>query len=85
MSETGHSAEEVEAGLLFLVLELDPEHLSVVELGRRMSADNPRRRKAEMATVGHAVERLKQVGLLSEKNGKIVPTRAALRFNALYI
>ena len=72
-------------GFSFLVLELDPEHLSVVELGRRMSADNPRGREAEMATIGRAVKRLKEVGLLSERNGRIIPTPAALRFNALYI
>lgn len=81
----GHPVERVEAGLLFLVLDLDPEHLSVVELEQRMTADDPRRREAEIATVGRAVERLKEVGLLGERNGKIVPTRGALRFNALYI
>ena len=30
----GGDAEQVEAGLLFLVLELDPEHLTLAELTR---------------------------------------------------
>lgn len=85
MSEAGHSTEQVEAGLLFLVLDLDPEHLSVVELEQRMTAHDPCRREAEIATVTRAVEHLRDVGLLGERNGKIVPTRAAQRFNALYI
>ena len=81
----GGDAEQVEAGLLFLVLELDPEHLTLAELTQRMSADAPRRRREEASAVDHAVASLREVGLLSERDGRIVPTRAALRFNALYI
>ena len=78
------SAEPVEAGLLFLVLDLDPEHLSVAALAQKMMAKDPRRRDEEMEAVARAVASLKEVQLFSERDGKIVPTRAALRFNALY-
>lgn len=37
-----------------------------------------------MEAVARAVASLKEVQLFSERDGKIVPTRAALRFNALY-
>ena len=78
-------AEQVEAGLLFLVLELDPEHRTLAELTQRMSANDPHRREKEAGAVDQAAASLRGAGLLSERDGKIVPTRAALRFNALYI
>jgi len=84
MSEGDDWGEQVEAGLLFLVLDLDPEHLTVAELGRRMAPADPRRREEESVAVERAVGRLKKVGLLTELNGRVVPTPAALRFNELY-
>lgn len=81
----GGDSEQAEAGLLFLVLELDPEHLTLAELTQRMSGDAPDRREKEAGAVDRAAASLRGVGLLSERNGKIVPTQAALRFNALYI
>lgn len=80
----GGDAEQVEAGLLFLVLELDPEHLTLAELTQRMSGDDPHRREKEAGAVDRATASLQEAGLLSERDGKVVPTRAALRFNALY-
>lgn|GEM_PF-3146828 len=77
--------EQVEAGLLFLVLELEPEHLSLPELTRRMSAKAPRRRAREAGAVAGAAASLIEVGLLSQSDGRIAPTPAAIRFNALYI
>ena len=79
------SVEQVEAGLLFLVLELDPRHLSLAELTQRMSANGVHRREREAVAIDQAAAGLQGAGLLSERDGKIVPTRAALRFNALYI
>ncbi|HKI86042.1 MAG TPA: hypothetical protein VKA53_04780 [Thermoanaerobaculia bacterium] len=49
-----------------------------------MVAKDLQRRDEEMETVARAVASLKEVQLLSERDGKIVPTRAALRFNVLY-
>ena len=80
----GGDAEQVEAGLLFLVLELDPEHLTLAELTQRMSGDDRHRRKKEAGAVHRAAASLREAGLLSERDRKIAPTRAALRFNALY-
>jgi len=51
-SETG-GAEQVEAGLLFLVLELDPEHLSLADLTRRMSEKSSRGEEGEASRVAH--------------------------------
>lgn len=81
----GGDSEQVEAGLLFLVLELDPEHLTLAELTQRMSGDEPDRQEKEAGAVDRAAASLRGVGLLSERDGKVIPTQAALRFNALYI
>lgn len=79
-------AEQVEAGLLFLVLELDPEHLSLADLTQRMSERSSRARESEASSIHRAATSLEQAGLLRETAaGRIAPTRAALRFNALYI
>jgi hypothetical protein len=73
--------EQVKAALLFLVLELDPEHLSVEELSERMAVDEPK----DLPAVSRAATSLMDVGLLCDRDGKLAPTPAALCFNALYI
>lgn len=78
------SAEQVEAGLLFLVLELDPEHVGLAELSRRMNVESLQRQRKEANAVDRAAASLKAVGLLCERDGKIAPTPAARRFNQLY-
>jgi hypothetical protein len=51
-------AEQVEAGLLFLALELDPEHRTLAELTQRMSANDPHRREKEAGAVDQAAASL---------------------------
>ena len=76
---------QVEAALLFLVIELDPEHLTLGELIDEMgrAADSGLAREAD--AIRRAATRLQEAGLLCQRGGRIVPTTAALRFNSLYI
>jgi hypothetical protein len=72
----------IEVGLLTVIFEAHPEHLTVAELERRMMAFEPCHRDEDGAIM-RAIRSLQHSKLLSEANGVIVPTRAALHFDAL--
>ncbi|HEX6689047.1 MAG TPA: helix-turn-helix transcriptional regulator [Solirubrobacterales bacterium] len=79
------SADEdmaIEVGLLSVIFEAHPEHLSAAELVRRMMPVDPRYRDEDGA-VERAIRSLQHSELVRETNGVIVPTRAALRFDEL--
>jgi hypothetical protein len=83
--ERAHPADDVariEVGLLSLIFDLHPEHLTAAELVDRMTPVDPRYRDEDEA-VEQAIRRLQQSELVSEMNGVIVPTRAALHFDEL--
>jgi hypothetical protein len=80
-----HPADDVaklEVGLLSLIFDLHPEHLTAAELADRMTPVDPRYGDDDEA-VEHAIRRLQHSELVSEMDGVIVPTRAALRFDEL--
>jgi len=80
--KAGDEAGTIEVGLLTLIFDLHPEHLSAAELVRRMEAtDRGEGGKAEAAE--RALGRLRHAELVRETNGVIVPTRAALHFDQL--
>ena len=81
----GRGSQPVESGLLFVVLELHPEHLSLAELAQRMSGGSVKSKDEEASDIYDAAASLMAAGLLVENDGKVAPTPAALRFNALYI
>lgn len=82
---TPGSAEQVariEVGLLVEIFDAHPQHLTAAELLGRMEAADPSNRDEEGA-VERALGRLQQAGLVSEANGAIIPTPAALHFDEL--
>jgi hypothetical protein len=83
-AETVRSSEKdvIEVGLLALILELHPEHLSAADLIRKMEAGNPRNSN-EAKAVERALESLLDSELVIEADGVIAPTKAALRFDEL--
>ena len=72
----------VEAVLLEVAVELHPEHPSTVQLLAKIVA-NPEDDK-EMATGMHAIQNLREFGLLAARDDELVePTPPALRAVAL--
>lgn len=71
----------IEVGLLRIVLDQYPVHLSVSDLIRRALAVDPR--LTEKQAIEQGLERLGDGGLLAEVDGRITPTRAALHFDRL--
>jgi transcriptional regulator with XRE-family HTH domain len=72
----------IEVGLMALVLDLHPEHLTVEELIRRACATDTRF-PDERGALGRGLDRLRRAELVREKDGLIEPTVAALHFDRL--
>jgi hypothetical protein len=80
-----YSADDVaklEVGLLGLIFDHHPEHLTAAELIERMAPVDPRYRNEDEA-VERAIRALQDSDLVNEVDGVIVPTRAALHFDEL--
>lgn len=83
-TERSEFDKQVEAGLLSLTLDLEPQHLSIAELTQRMAAKRSDSATNEVHSIKRAVACLLSVGLLSEGgDGTIAPTPAALHFDQL--
>jgi hypothetical protein len=75
-------AARLEVGLLSLIFDLHPEHLTAAELvDRATPADSSLGDEGE--AVRRAIRRLQQSELVSEENGVVVPTPAALHLDEL--
>jgi predicted transcriptional regulator len=72
---------DVEAAVLHHLLELHPAPLTTAELIRELAGEQPG--FAERDAVERAVRDLAAVGLLHRSAELVLPTRAALRFQAL--
>ncbi len=70
-----------EAAVLQQVLDIHPAQPTLDELVREVSGESPS--FAERDAVERAVRDLVGVGLLHNRDGFVLPTRAALRFSEL--
>lgn len=77
-----YNIEVVEAVILEIAAELHPEHLPTRELISKIVSDLDDEREVE--TASQAVRRLKELGLIRERDDEVVePTRATLHVVAL--
>lgn len=77
-----YEVAKVEAVILEVVAELDPNHLTAKELALRIVSDAEDIR--ELETVAQAMQGLREFGLLSDGDGEMVtPTPAGFRAIAL--
>jgi hypothetical protein len=73
-----YDVAKVEAVILEVAAELDPQHLTVVELTQRIVTDPDDHR--EIATAVRAIRDLRECGLCAPRHDEIVePTAAAVR------
>lgn len=72
---------KLQRAVLVLVLDRHPDQLTVIELGREITNENAERGEAD--ALARAVRDLVLVGLLECPDGIVIPTRAALYFDAL--
>jgi len=70
-----------ESAVLQLVLNLHPTALTVTEIVREISGEDPG--FAELDAIERAVRDLAGAGLLHHRDEFAIPTRAALRFSEL--
>lgn len=75
------SDEKVEAAVLAQLLVLHPTLVTMAELIREVAGEEPG--FAERDAIERAVRDLVAVGLLTRSEELVMPTRAALRFDAL--
>lgn len=73
--------KRIEMGVLTMVLDLHPEHVSAAELTRRVVLADPR--VNDVGAVEGGLGRLLDAELLQEVDGRIAPTRATLHFRQL--
>lgn len=69
--------------LLFVALEQHPNQLGMPELVEMIASKDPQERQEEEAVIARVLPGLEEDGLLREKEGRIAPTVAAVRFNEL--
>jgi hypothetical protein len=77
---TAHEDEIMERSVLTQVLFLHPAQLTILELALRVETEL---RSCEQDAVERAVRELTRDGLLTCDCRRIVPSRAAVRFDAL--
>jgi hypothetical protein len=77
---TAHEDEIMERSVLTQVLFLHPAQLTILELALRVETDL---RSCEQDAVERAVRELSRDGLLTCDCRRIVPSRAAVRFDEL--
>jgi hypothetical protein len=77
---TAHEDEIMERSVLTQVLVLHPAQLTILELSLRVEAD---RQDGGQDAVERAVRELSRDGLLTCDCRRIVPSRAAIRFEEL--
>jgi hypothetical protein len=81
-SRTTHEADQAtEAAVMRTVLDIHPTPLTVAELMRELSGEQPE--FAERDAIERAVRDLTGSGLLHHRQELLMPTRAALRFSEL--
>jgi len=81
-TEAKYIVAVVEAVILEIAAELDPEHLPARELALRIVSNAEDAREVEIAT--RAIQRLREFGLFADRNDDIVePTPAGLHAVAL--
>lgn len=80
-----YDPEKVGRTVLFEVIELHPERLTVAELSQRIAVDPEDGEEIEM--IVHAIRDLRCSGLVRYRNGDqlVEPTHAALRAAALLV